>query len=150
MLIRITVLLVLAGFLTGCSMESPGERFALKPAWTSPTPGTDPITSDIGTTIWVQAGPIITAADIKSCEAIMDSAGRPAIKITLNRSGAARIKRFSSGHVNEPVAIFIDGQLLSTPYVRAEMEGEFEINGFFEQAEVDQMVTSIREVMTSN
>ena len=115
--------------LTACQSNDAGYEFAIKPAWNHQMNGLQHYSLANGNNIWVQQGAIITAADIKKATYTKDNLGEPAVMVTLDAAGSARMSRFTSGHLNQPLAVFVDDQLLSAPMVSSELSNQFMILG---------------------
>tara|TARA_Y100000589_G_C27185339_1_gene642410 strand:- start:1218 stop:1673 length:456 start_codon:yes stop_codon:yes gene_type:complete len=129
MIQRIIICSIACLLLIGCQSNDAGYEFAIKPAWNHQMNGLQHYSLANGNNIWVQQGAIVTADDIKKATYTPDNLGEPAVTITLDAAGSARMSRFTSGHLNQPLAVFVDDNLLSAPMVRSELSNQFMILG---------------------
>ena len=118
------ILMLLPLLLCGCN-NSTGQLFAIKPAWTMKISGLTHYSLGNGLQIWVQESPIVTATDIKDARLSKDDMGNPAVMITFDRTGTARMARFTEGHISQPLAVFVDEALIDAPVVTGEMGPDF-------------------------
>lgn len=68
---------------------------------------------------------------------------RFAVHIGLNRAAADRMRKATSGHIGRPVAIFIDGEVVSAPIVRSVIGDEAIVGGNYTRAEADRIAVGI-------
>ena len=136
------LLMVLA--LAGCQASTPGETFSIKPAWNKQVSGLQHFSLANGDNIWVQPSPIVTLADIKDAWYVTDASNRPAVMVRFDSAGTARISRFTSGHENEPLAVFVDGLLISAPKVNGEIGDEFMVMGLGDKAMAEQFLAACK------
>ncbi|MEE2907892.1 MAG: hypothetical protein VX527_08680 [Planctomycetota bacterium] len=130
--------------LGGCQATSPGEYFSIKPAWNHQVPGLTHFSLANGVNIWVQQSPIVTLADVKTARYITDADQRPAVMVEFDAAGTARISRFTSGHDNQPLAVFVDGLLISAPLVNGEVGDEFMVMGLGDKAQAEQFLANCK------
>ena len=84
--------------------------------------------------IWVQQGPLVTADDIQEASLTQDQLGDVAVMVTLDAAGSARMSRFTSGHIDQPLAVFVDDELISAPMIRSTLSNSFIITGMSDKA----------------
>ncbi len=90
-------------------------------SWTA-TPGTRLLTvpgSELP--IYVDSQVVITNADIASASLSKTNDGQRAVAITLTDKGAQKLGEHTGSHLDQPIAIFVDGKLYSAPTVRAQL-----------------------------
>ena len=138
------ILLLLPMILCGCNHSS-GQLFAIKPAWTTEMSGLTHYSLGSGLQIWVQESALVTAADIKDAQYVTDDMGDPAVMITLGPGGTARIGRFTQGHVSEPLAVFVDEDLISAPVVTGRIGSEFLIMGLEDKSHAESFAKRVSE-----
>ena len=69
-----------------------------------------------------------------------DQFGRPAIAFRLDGSGASQMGRMTGAHVNEPMAIVLDGQVYTAPNLNSQINGQGQITGSFSQSEIQYLL----------
>jgi SecD/SecF fusion protein len=69
-----------------------------------------------------------------------DSFGRPAIAFRLDGSGGGKMGRMTGPHVNEPMAIVLDGQVYTAPNLNSQINGQGQITGSFSQDEINYLL----------
>jgi preprotein translocase subunit SecD len=67
----------------------------------------------------------------------------PTIEITLTEAGAKKMEKLSGGHIDKPLAILVDGKVISAPVVRAKLGGNVAITGSFTADEAQNLVNLI-------
>lgn len=70
-----------------------------------------------GMPVYLQPEPFVTNADIASARLTSNEAGDPAIAVMFTDAAAPRIFQSTSKHLGAPVAILVDGEVISTPKV---------------------------------
>ena len=140
--LRFMVGILITVVLTGCQASSPGDAFSVKPAWDHQVQGLTHYSLANGYDIWVQPSPIVTMSDIEKAWIVKDNLGRPAAMIEFDAAGTARISRFTSGHVRQPVAVFVNDLLVSAPRVQSELGSTFMVMGIGDEAAVEQFIAN--------
>ena len=69
-----------------------------------------------------------------------DQFGRPAIAFRLDGSGGGKMGRMTGPHVNEPMAIVLDGQVYTAPNLNSQINGQGQITGSFSQKEINYLL----------
>jgi SecD/SecF fusion protein len=64
-----------------------------------------------------------------------DNRGHPSVIAQLDAAGAERLHQLTSRHVDEPLAILIDGYIYSAPLLRSPLGSRIIITGNFTEAE---------------
>lgn len=85
----------------------------------------------------------IAADDIDSARVGDDGFGNPAIEFTLTKEGGKKLAKLSDDHRNKPLAIVVDGKVISAPIIRAKISEKALITGKFTQKEAEQIVRAI-------
>ena len=105
---------------------------AAAPSWTQEI--------EVGSTV------VISNADIASATASTTGNGKRAVAITMTEEGARRLLAYTSAHLEQPIAILLDGQLLSAPTVRSPLSKYGMVMATpdgLSEAQVDRIVRSI-------
>jgi len=84
----------------------------------------------------------------KSARVIKGRQGEPLIDITMTDEGRKQLARVTREHLNQQLAIVIDGRLWSAPSIQAEISGgKAEITGNFTTAEAEALAAKINEAV---
>ncbi|MFN0052337.1 MAG: SecDF P1 head subdomain-containing protein [Planctomycetales bacterium] len=67
------------------------------------------------------------------------------IQITLDAAGGASLRRLTATHLNQPLAIVVDGTIVAAPVLRSEFGEEFVITGTFSKAVAEKLAAAIRK-----
>lgn len=84
-----------------------------------------------------------TNTDIASARAAVDDNKKPIIEIEFTKEGANKMEALSEKHKDKPVAIVIDGKVVSAPVVRAKFSARAQITGNFTKEEAERLVKAI-------
>jgi hypothetical protein len=93
--------------------------------------------------VYVAKQPFASIADIVAARTIDDAAGQPAIEITFLADSAKRLEEVTQQHLNKPLAILMDGKLLSAPTIRDRVGSAAVITGRFSREEAEQIAQKI-------
>jgi|CXWK01.1.fsa_nt_gi protein-export membrane protein SecD len=70
--------------------------------------------------------------------------GEPAVSVTFNAQGKELFSKITKENVNKPLAIFLDGELISAPIIREEISsGMAQISGNFTPQEAKKLVQNL-------
>ena len=116
--------------LASCRGASSEAEFAIMPAWTNEMGGLQHYSLGSGMQLYVQKSALVTMDDIKKASPVVDQMDAPAVLLELEPAAAGRLARFSTGHVSEPLAVFIEGELVSAPIVLSAISSTFLVTGF--------------------
>ncbi|NQU16787.1 MAG: protein translocase subunit SecD [Candidatus Saganbacteria bacterium] len=87
----------------------------------------------------------LTGADLKTVSPKLDEYGNPSIYFELNPEGAKVFAELTSRHIEKPIAILLDGKVISAPNVKNPItEGEGVISGDFSANEVKDMIIKLK------
>jgi SecD/SecF fusion protein len=70
----------------------------------------------------------------------VDRLGRPAVSFRLDPAGGQFMSRLTGSHVQQPMAIVLDGQVYSAPNINSQIANSGVIEGDFSQAELNYLV----------
>lgn len=119
-------------------------RFEVRLAQTQPAEGLQEAriagSADV---LYLHQEPIVTNADIAQARAIALPDGRFDVAVTFNAAGAEKMRKATSGHLGQPLAILIDGDLVAAPTVRSPIDAEARITGGFTKAEAERLATGM-------
>ena len=88
---------------------------------------------------WESSG--LTGTGLQKAETSVDNAGKWQVSLTFNSDGTKEFARLTKEFIGLPIAIYFDGELISSPVVQAEIAGgNAVITGDFTREEVKEMV----------
>jgi len=87
---------------------------------------------------------MLTARNIANVSVSRDQRGLPAVGVTLNREGGQIMGRQSGQNINNQLAIVLDGEVISAPNIKSQLNDRFIIEGNFSQQEVQDLVVKIK------
>jgi preprotein translocase subunit SecD len=85
----------------------------------------------------------LTAEDIAEAKASLDNAQKLAIDITFTKAGGMKMAKLSEDHLGKPLAVIVDGKVLSAPTIRVIITEKATITGSFTQEEMEKIVVAI-------
>ena len=92
--------------------------------------------------IWLETG--ITGRDLKKAQAVTDGAGNWLIAFSLKGPAVEKFGRLTERLLEKPLAIFLDGMLISSPIVRSAITGgEGQIEGRFTAEEAQDLAVQL-------
>lgn len=134
--------------LLGTAIQAQAQ-LSIQPAATDPVAGWQRMESSDGAqTIWVAPTPALTASDIEAAQSETDTDGRAVVAIQFTTAGSDKMGVLSSSQLNRPIAIVLDGELISAPIVRSRISGGAWITGGpngLTPAEVARILESVNQ-----
>ncbi len=101
------------------------------------------VTETAGREEWIF--PTVVTGDYLSQAAVgLDQFNKPAVNFVLSTEGGSRMQRFTKGHIDEVMAIALDGVIISAPVVRDAIADSGEISGNFTRPEAESLVAQLR------
>lgn len=92
--------------------------------------------------VWIDTG--ITGKDLKRARAVTDGAGNWLIHFSLKGPAIEKFGRLTERLIGQPLAIFLDGRLISSPVVRSAITGgEGQIEGSFSAEEAQDLAVQL-------
>lgn len=139
-----SVLLCLACLGTAVA-EEPKMKFELRLAETAPAKGLKEAVVE-GTTrkVYLHKEAVVTGRDIAEARPTSDSAGKDAIGITFTKAGGEKIAKATGAHKGKPLAIVVNGKVISAPVIRAKISTKAVISGEFSKKEIKRIVKLIQ------
>ena len=96
-----------------------------------------------GETIWLHETPVITNDGIREATVIIGPDGEPAINVFFTSVGEAAIREATRQHLDRPMAILVDGKIVSAPIVGWEIGESAMIRTSGSLEEVQQIARSL-------
>ncbi len=88
---------------------------------------------------------LLTGADLKAATPATDQYGQPAVAIEFTDSGALKFRDATAGLVGKPLAIVLDGRIISAPNVNEPIAGgKAQITGRFNVQEMRDLVIQLK------
>jgi preprotein translocase subunit SecD len=149
---KLLVVLGLATLATGsCACRShrvdspPVTRMEVRLAANESQPGWETMKlPETGEAIYVSPEVTLSNEDIRSAEPVQGPNGESMVAIQFTPAGAEKFATFTSAHIGEPAAIWVDGQVMAVPVIRAQIsDGRAMINGRFTEDEARELARSI-------
>jgi hypothetical protein len=128
-------------------------RFEVRLAEDTPAPDLrEVVVAGTARRIYLHAEPVVVNSDIDQAQVIQgDNASTFGVSLTFNADGGAKMRRATQGHIGRPLAILIDGEVVSAPVVRSAISTAAMISGTYLRAEAQRIVDGIvgreKEVM---
>jgi preprotein translocase subunit SecD len=125
--------------------DKPVVKIAIYRAETKAAPGlTEVARPDTKDKIYLPKVPDITNDDIADARPAKDNRGMPAFEIILTDKGGKKMGKLTEEHNDKPLAILIDGKVVSVPVVRAKITQRAVVTGNFTQEEVEKIVKALK------
>jgi preprotein translocase subunit SecD len=121
-------------------LENPGVKFEVRRAETKPAAGLIEATvAGTKTKIYLHKEAAITNKDIARAEAATQD-GKPAVNITFTEEGRKRIAKLTEEHQGKPLALMVDGKVISAPFVQDPISGDHAVlSGNFTKEEAERI-----------
>ncbi len=94
--------------------------------------------------IYLHKAAELTEEDIAAVAAGIDQRLNPCIDITFTKKGAEKMEKLSESQMDKPIAILVEGKVISAPIVKSKLSGQAQITGVFTTEEVEQLVKAIK------
>ena len=92
--------------------------------------------------IWLETG--ITGKDLKKAQAVTDGAGNWLIHFSFKGPAIEKFGKLTERLIGKPIAIFLDGRLISSPVVRSAITGgDGQIEGNFSAEEAQDLAVQL-------
>jgi len=141
--IAVAVFGLLAGISDRGTLQA-AVRFEVRLAETQPIPGLIVArVADSDRVIYVHPEAIVTNDDIAQSWVVQDGPDRYGVSVTLHEAGAQRMRQATATHVGRPVAILIDGEVVTVPTVRSAISHSAVIGGHYTHAEAQRIADGI-------
>lgn len=86
----------------------------------------------------------LTGKDFQHAEVVFDETGAPKISIEFNAEGAKKFEEITGRNIGKPLAIYLDGQIISAPTVNQKISGgKGEITGKFDIKEAKNLAIQL-------
>ncbi len=82
---------------------------------------------------WVARTSAVAGNDLREARVGRDEFGAPNVEFTLTREGGNRFRTFTSQNINRPLAVVLDGRVMSVANIKGEIGDRGQISGHFTQ-----------------
>lgn len=95
------------------------------------------------TKVYLHKSPDLTNKDLAEATISEDSEGNPCLGVVFTSDGGKKMAKLSEEHLSKPLAILVDGKVVSAPIIRAKVSQRAVIAGIFTKAEIERLVKEI-------
>jgi hypothetical protein len=127
------------------TLHAAAVRFEIRLAETAPADGLRAVrVGDSDRVIYVEREPVVTNDDIAGATVLPGNApGEFHVGITLTAAGGAKMRAATAGHIDRPMALLIDGEVVMAPTVRSVVGTEGLLTGNYTREEADRIATGM-------
>jgi len=86
--------------------------------------------------------PVITNADVTGAR-VVPFGSRFNIEVSFTSDGARRMAAATAAHIGEPLAVMIDGRVISAPIVDGTIDQGALLTGYWPRTEADELVAGL-------
>ncbi len=87
---------------------------------------------------------VMTGAILSNASAMQDQYNQWEISFQLTSEGSTQFSEYTGSHIGQPLAIVLDGRLLSAPRINGRIENNGVITGQFSREEADSLAVQMR------
>jgi len=124
-------ILTLTGFaivILFCGALQAQAQFSVNAAAEDPVPGWQRMDVE-GRAVWINPTPALSSSDIQGAEPATDRIYGNFVKVVFTDSGARKMRELTTAQMNKPIAIVLDGKVISAPKVRSVISNDGIITG---------------------
>jgi preprotein translocase subunit SecD len=127
------------------SAPAPEVKVELRRAESKPADGlTEAKIAGTDQKVYLHKEAEITNEDIAEAKVITDERKDPAIEITFTKEGQKKMAKMTKDHKDKPLAILVDGKVVSAPIVKSEVSEKALITGKFTKEEAEKIAKGIK------
>jgi preprotein translocase subunit SecD len=118
----------------------------IRAAESAPAPGlTEATIEGTNKRIYLHAELVLVNRDIAGAVAKETIGQSPAVEIRLTNEGQKKITQLTEKHCNKPLAVLVNGKVVSAPIIRDKIEGrDMVLTGQFSLAEAERIAKALR------
>jgi preprotein translocase subunit SecD len=83
----------------------------------------------------------VTGNDLRNAQQSLDEFNRPAVAFTLKQDAAVRFGSFTESNIGRPMAIILDGRVMSVATIQGRITDSGQITGITREEMLDQVIT---------
>ena len=114
---------LIAMFLAGVFMQAQ-DALEIRAASSTAVAGWQSMPGPGGGSLWVSPTTALTSADIARAEPRTQADGQRAVGIVFTAEGARKMTQLSDAQRDKPIAVLLDGRIVSAPTVRSTISSE--------------------------
>ena len=120
-------------------------RFEVRLAEDAPSAGLRAATvGDSGRTVYLPEDVVLSNSDIARAEALRNREGNSySVVVTFTPEGARKMEAATRGHSGRPMAVLLDGRVVTCPIVRSVITTSAVVDAHYPKAEADRIVAGI-------
>ena len=111
-------------------------------AESQPAAGLHEAVLESGQRIYLRPEAVVTGADVTGAS-VVDAGGRFSINVAFTSAASTRLGEATKIHVGRPIAILLNGKVISAPTLRSMIRGSAVITGDFSRAEAEQIASGL-------
>jgi preprotein translocase subunit SecD len=129
----------------GATLQAAAVRFEVRLAQDSPTAGLrEARISGSDRVVYLHQEIIVTNSDIAQSRVVQgDGPSRFGVETEFNAAGAQKMRQATANHIGKPVAVLIDGEVVTVPVLRSPISTLGVISGDYTRAEAERIVNGI-------
>lgn len=143
-LLLISCLACVAQAATDKPADKPSAKVEFRRAETKPADGlTEATVAGSGDKVYLHKTVEVTTEDIAEARPVMDGGGNPAVEVVFTAEGGKKMLKLTEQHRDKPLAILVNGKVISAPIIKAKFGARAIITGKFSEEEVARLVKII-------
>jgi TonB family protein len=133
--------------LSAVAQDRAATRLEIRLAESGPAPGlSEAVVPGSGQRIYLHAMTLATADDVTSARVIEGAGPSFSVSVTFSGAASARIASGTGAHLGRPLAIVLDGQVISVVTVKAQIGDSAVISGPFDAASAQALAARLAPV----
>jgi len=138
------LLCVVVCLLAFARIASAQTRLEMRLAETQPGAGlTEATIPASGQKIYLHQSSVITNADVIEAHVENDVNGHPSVAIRVTPDAAVRLENATREHIGKPLAVLVNGTVVSAPTLRGVLRQDAAIVGTFTEAEAGKIAAGL-------
>jgi hypothetical protein len=130
----------------GATLHAAAVRFEVRLAETAFAPGLRPAPIvGSGGVIYLHPEAVVTNDDILRSTVVPNGTGPGfGIAVTFTAAGAGKMERATASHLNAPLALLVDGEVIAAPTLRSPISTSAIVSGNYTQPEAERIAEGMR------
>ncbi len=113
-------------------------------AESQPAAGLREAVLESGQRIYLRPEAVVTGADVTSAS-VVDAGGRYSVNVAFSAAASNRLTEATKIHLGRPIAILLNGKVISAPTLRSMIRGSAVISGDFTRAEAERIASGLAQ-----
>jgi hypothetical protein len=130
----------------GATLHAAAVRFEVRLAETAFAPGLRPASIlGSGGIIYLHPEAVVTNDDILRSTVVPNGNGPGfGVAVTFTAAGAGKMERATASHLNAPLALLVDGEVIAAPTLRSPISTSAIVSGNYTQPEAERIAEGMR------